>query len=673
MIAELYGKYKEEWKLLPYISASYSSGLDTSQELRIIMPVGSDIPTMAKIGNFLAVTIDNIERNSNSITIAGHAINANSLENEQYSDLIGNNIAEVCSLLADKAGIFIIGADSTPIESAGLLDNTAIATVSTIAQILKASSIYIDSTLEKDRIRIGTPWVGGKQAYVMEWSEVINKKTYDACLCTKTAPIAERVQMVLAKKKPKTNNLYNEENPPQCITTIENEPAGWEKINIDSQQQRRFFDANSASGQFGWFGTVPIELDIPINRDQNFSFSMTWLENGEEAKAVFVAGFPSVHFIGYLYGAPLIDKFKLKNPESYKLPANLRFIQKGAVINATPSVASITQALNSGVDVPTITNEETKAIFEGLFLTNSRSFPLQGIPSEVEIRPNLGLLNLQLTNTTLSADYIENAFFDAVSNVWNYKKTFSKLPNDNDDINVGKACPYWYLLAKIENSGPCSSSLQGGINSLRTYTIYKNNEFNPNEIYFESDERFKFNGPYKDMAGSKRFSGSWDVAQCKNIWQNIPTFKGGYTYDELTLLNATFGSSIIAQGMFGSQIIDLSSSNTTTSLTPAQGSTPKIVKAITPQAETYEWGNTGVNTLAISSPLWKHREQRTAQELLDFANLKNGTRTLKYKCHIPEGWEWDDLFKVEINGLRPVEMVVYFELNTVEYTLKAKE
>ena len=58
---------------------------------------------------------------------------------------------------------------------------------------------------------------------------------------------------------------------------------------------------------------------------------------------------------------------------------------------------------------------------------------------------------------------------------------------------------------------------------------------------------------------------------------------------------------------------------------------------------------------------------------MDFANLKNGTRTLKYKCCIPEGWEWEDLFKVEINGLRPVEMVVYFELNTVEYTLKAKE
>ena len=255
MIAELYGKYKEEWKLLPYISASYSSGLDTSQELRIIMPVGSDIPTMAKIGNFLAVTIDNIERNSNSITIAGHAINANSLENEQYSDLIGNTIAEVCDLLADKAGIFIIGADSTPIESAGLLDNTAIATVSTIAQILKASSIYIDSTLEKDRIRIGTPWVGGRQAYVMEWSEVINKKTYDACLCTKTAPIAERVQMVLAKKEPTAKEL-DEENPPALLISDSEQPGNWETIKLNEVVSSNYPDYWSNKGQLAYYGKI---------------------------------------------------------------------------------------------------------------------------------------------------------------------------------------------------------------------------------------------------------------------------------------------------------------------------------------------------------------------------------------------------------------------------------
>lgn len=689
MIAELYGKYKEEWKLLPYISASYSSGLDTSQELRIVMPVGSDIPTMAKIGNFLAVTIDNIENNSNSITIAGHAINANSLENEQYSDLIGNSIAEVCSLLEDKAGISIIGADSTPIESAGLLDSTAIATVSTIAQILKASSIYIDSTLEKDRIRIGTPWVGGEQAYVMEWSEAINKKTYDACLCTKTAPIAERVKMVLAEKKPKTNNLYNEENPPSLLLSDSKTPSDWEAIKLNEVVSSNYPDYWSNKGQLAYYGKASRtvrSLLKPVSPEYKFDLKYSWqipapTESNPAQKITkvvqFVGSSIMIESTGYIYGAPVLDEFQSDPIQKYNLPESLYIgsINHSSDTNTPPDVSTLSNLIKTqGTKITTKEEEKAKfyAKIEEIHLSNEHKYFLQFVPNSTSIVIN----NLQMFTSNMdvneSSIYLNN-FKEAYNLAINYEVKNFNLPPESNKINVGNACPYWYLLAKIEAVNGAFINSQNEFEINKNYTVEINDDFNPNAFYYENDERLKYNGPYKDQTEQKRFRGTENTTNRVCTWQNLPEFKGGYTYDELTLLNATFGSSIIAQGMFGSQIIDLSSSNITTSLTPAQGSTPKIVKAITPQAETYEWGSIGVNTLAISSPLWKHREQRTAQELLDFANLKNGTRTLKYKCYIPEGWEWDDLFKVEINGLRPVEMVVYFELNTVEYTLKAKE
>ena len=683
MIAELYGKYKEEWKPLPYISASYSSGLDTSQELRIVMPVGSDIPTMAKIGNFLAVTIDNIENNSNSITIAGHAINANSLENEQYSDLIGNTIAEVCSLLADKAGISIIGADSTPIESAGLLDSTAIATVSTIAQILKASSIYIDSTLEKDRVRIGTPWVGGKQAYVMEWSEVINKKTYDACLCTKTAPIAERVQMVLAKKEP-TAKEFDEENPPTLLISDSEQPGDWETIKLNEVVSSNYPDYWSNKGQLAYYGKISDVIRNTLNPN-SFSLYYSWAEpyptesNPDEKiiKSIsFIGRSVTIESTGYIYGAPLLDEFQSDPVKKYSLP---EFIYTGSAsesveTNTPPTVAIFEKLIKEQGTKTTIKTEDRVKYLEKIeevYLSNEHKYFLQFMPVSTKVADSS---DLNYSNLTPEEVLTYNNFFqEAYKSAINFKdKTFNPPPESNK-TNVGNACPYWYLLAKLEGVNKSFINSQNDFEINKSYTVEINDDFNPNAIYYDDDDRLKYNGPYKDQSGKKRFRGTENTTKRVCTWQNLPEFKGGYTYDELTLLNATFGSSIIAQGMFGSQIIDLSSSNITTSLTPAQGSTPKIVKAITPQAETYDWGSTGVNTLAISSPLWKHREQRTAQELLDFANLKNGTRTLKYKCYIPEGWEWEDLFKVEINGLRPVEMVVYFELNTVEYTLKAKE
>lgn len=685
MIAELYGKYKEEWKLLPYISASYSSGLDTSQELRIIMPVGSDVPTMAKIGNFLAVTIDNVEYNSNSITVAGHAINANSLENEQYSDLIGNSIAEVCSLLADKAGISIIGADSTPIESAGLLDSTAIATVSTIAQILKASSIYIDSTLEKDRIRIGTPWVGGRQAYVMEWSEVINKKTYDACLCTKTAPIAERVQMVLAKKEP-TAKEFNEENPPTLLISDSEQPGDWETIKLNEVVSSNHPDYWSNKGQLAYYGKHSATTVNALNSSSRIYLQYSWKvpyptesnPNEKITKSVTFSGTGIyIQSTGYAYGAPLLDEFQSNPIEKYILPESLFVtdITYSTDSNTPPNSSILANLIKEkGTKVPTKTEDKAKYFekIEEVCLSNEHKYFLQFIPVRTEIF---------ISNLFTSTSNIEPGEFDDLPSIMaeayklaiNFEDKTFNLPPESNKINVGNACPYWHLLAKLEGVNTAFINSQNDFEINKNYTVEINDDFNPNAIYYDDDDRLKYNGPYKDQSGKKRFRGTENTTNRVCTWQNLPEFKGGYTYDELTLLNATFGSSIIAQGMFGSQIIDLSSSNTTTSLTPAQGSTPKIVKAITPQAETYEWGSTGVNTLAISSPLWKHREQTTAQELLDFANLKNGTRTLKYKCYIPEGWEWEDLFKVEINGLRPVEMVVYFELNTVEYTLKAKE
>jgi len=198
--------------------------------------------------------------------------------------------------------------------------------------------------------------------------------------------------------------------------------------------------------------------------------------------------------------------------------------------------------------------------------------------------------------------------------------------------------------------------------------------------YDYDDPRTACLGPYNDEAshfmGVNNYSGGTSVknAKARNSWNckwdAIPEVNATYTWDELSLINAEHYASIFALGMYGTQVIDLSTSNTDVSLRSAQGSTPMRVSAVTPSSETYTWGDdrAGAKPLNISSALFATKLDRTDSEARRiYYNAKDGEYESTYIVPLSAFPNWDSMFSVAFNGKIPVKMSVSITSETVTY------
>lgn len=202
-----------------------------------------------------------------------------------------------------------------------------------------------------------------------------------------------------------------------------------------------------------------------------------------------------------------------------------------------------------------------------------------------------------------------------------------------------------------------------------------NPNFDPSTAY-SSDFSTKFNGPYKDESGQNRFVGDQENAECTADFPDIPPFEPGHNLEKVALFNALWGYSVLGWGRYGPEYIPLykdPDSETDIDLRPAQKNVPVVIEAIAPDSETYEWGDEGNKLLSISSGLWTSKNETSATDLLNLANVKDGTVTTRYTCPLSCFAQWSDLFTVTFDGKSPSSMSFSVRAETVEYVIRSSE
>lgn len=700
------GLISNVWTRLPVLDISYSCGCDVTQNLTFTLPSGwsanHTAPTKIRTQNVCVAVTTNQETEQGFI-LSGFAYNPSSYQNViEVENISGTTASAVLSSIGTAAGVNISGASGRSVNKAALSSGDVVSLAATIANTIDAKEICCTSTLAGDSLHIGNIWNGGNTPPIISFTVDDVRPKYDSCLCTKTAVIAERKTCLVAPIQP---TVEPAEEGEQRVT------QEWSNIN---QQLKALADA---------YNNDTTTLVHYRGSDMQTAFDPSFSEFCDYAlPPVNVSLLGTVRTISYDLRIDINSKGCPKPCDMYVggyLPYNERFIYSEY---NHPYVSLLFKVIPCGIDaVPDVTlgewmrnGEPTQTPYingtaewateirgirrkgESKFDASKRIITENCIfkPFSQEYRdivnnmiqgysPYVQINNSRFKIYLVCITWMENVY------VWSemvrtpirdipgvfssaYRTvTTNSVPTIDE---LGAECPYWYLFGKdlqfaSHNFNHLNGEWTGANNGiLGGHTkVQLNPHFNA-ETPYDSNPSTKYNGIYKDTT-QNRFYGFAEPAKMEAKWKTVTPIDQKFTADSLALENATFGSTIISQGMYGTQLLQLPGSNQV-DLRPVQGSTPQKVEAICPAEQTFEWGSAGARPLAVTSGLWTSQNETPVSDLLNMANRKDGRVVYKYTCPLNYFTNWNDLFSVGFNNVPPTSMAINQRAGIVTFTCK---
>lgn len=697
------------WQSVPVIDASYSCALDTFQDLSITVPgeCFPGVPSHIRIDDILAVEVEHYSRTETLITLQGSVWDVDALSKTVYdpASFAGDfdTVAGACSALSSASGVAITGASAALILRSGWRAGTASQMAEELATAIERRQLFFTTSLSGDVIQIGSPFTAVNTLPVMVWDETDGIPSYDSCVLTKTAHIAQEKTLTLSPTHPTTEGKYDPQNPPglifeptyhQTITptpTSQSPIVGTETPNFMPENGTTFNYADYAEVAPAFFVE---DLGTPGMQDGNLILvrrgNTGWFRVTAEAEARYLSYVRVIATSGKVV-SPLgacMPPVGFRNSRACNI-SGFRYINSNATasVSGLPTVAAITQDAIPAMEIPIAIGDYYAAI-SGLRVEAGVTIEARGnwhSPQDDDLIP---------TAAEVAAALVVDP--QAVPGQYPYRIFSSSIATYPSSISPYDA-PYWYLY--MNNSGGYDGGEQSypvfQLTDFKTVTIDgqacaapvpqytgpyiagdgrtlfqigQKNEITQSATdgvqispYFDANTAYtgwsgtQYNGPYADQNEElNRFVGTEENAQFDFEWQDVPDWSVPFTYDSLEMTNATYFATIIAIGMYGTQILDLSSSNVSTSLAPAQGGTPMQVKALSPTSETKDAQTAGgakARPFSLSSGLWPNLPADSdAVQMLEFANIKSPSRVVKATSPLAFFDAWADLFRVSFDG-----------------------
>lgn len=717
------------WQSVPVIDAAFECGLDRLQRLEITCPGSAfdGLPSHIRIDGILAVAVLDYERTNERIRLSGQALNVEALTMTAYlvSDMAGElgTVSAACAALSGLCGAVVDGAPSVPMLKSGWVDGTAQSMFDQLASVLCRARLFYSTDLNNDRVSFNNPFVGGLPAAIISHDRESSIPAYDSCVLTKTAKIAEHKVMTLAPTLPSTNGEFDPQNPPTLLCEKNDLIQYTDTGYITPSSSVQTVTDNFIPAEDGRYRSIEnTQFQAPLFYRENFTeyewrsgtsiITYVYNYNGNaytyKAQAtfkLFVTGF-------------IIEPYNLYKP---KIPtaytADLSYLpyasgSSSGSGNTIPSRADIINGLGFGIggsNIKPIGNPAVNADPGCMWIIGDGEPVISSVKYECEVQvlqDEIGQFSPdpEYANSWIPAiNYLQTIHNDYITisggaSIAKATATFSCTPAGQYPATPDPSdMPYYYLYTRPSQtpkwewtgnvqeidsehwlyrpSGVFPNIMQNMFlqDTAQNIGVVINPYFNAHEIYDANDPNTCFNGPYREQwTDQNRFVGIYGTGNFTFTWQDLPDWVVGFTYDEIALTNATYFASIVAIGMYGTQILDLSSSNASVPLTAAQSGTPAKVIGISPTSETASAQTAGgakARPYSLSSGLWPSLpSDQDAANMLVFANWKNASETGNAVVPLSAFGIWQDLFRFEWDGARPVAFSLSLAANTVSYS-----